>query len=574
MSSHQLDDQMLITRIVPSSDNARVIDTKSQSFQELKESIKSGGVQIPIHVWPHPDKKKKGLFEIRCGERRWLACKAIGRKSIPAIVHRGIDYQTAMLLTMTENKFHEKLKPLEEVEEISRCMDKLNNNAAMIAVLIGQTEQWVRLRVNIHRNLDDQWRRAFVGHPHFSDWSIGHLTMIARLPKTSQKNLLKTIETRPWQWESVSVKDLDGRLSQELMLLIKAKWNLDDPLILPKAGACSACTKRSGSEPMLWFGGIKEQIKTNDRCLDPTCWKKKLTRYLEQRAKQFIEKFDNLTYRTLEHLTSDEKAELTEKFGRVYDMEDVVRSTSGAKNAIPSLVVSGKGAGMITFVKEKRFGGPATGKRPGKVSTLKERRAKLKAKRWAQVLILLIEKIDQAELSQLNCIDRVAGVMALSAVFGNHPRPCALSAATKEFDLIIKTGTGGEHGTKREKIVEYLWNSVKPTLIELISYGGPSLQIEGHYVKTARWLAKLLKVDIDKIFDEVSKAKGFLVPKTWDALNEDGTPKKKAAKKPKATKKSGGRGMIKTANAPKKPKFAKKKAGKTLKVDFNKSKKD
>lgn len=561
MSSHQLNQEMPVASIVPSKDNARVIDTKSESFNNLMESIKAGGVQIPIHVWPHPDKRKKDLFEIRCGERRWLACKTLGHRTIPAIVHRGINYEVAMLLTITENKFHEKLKPLEEVEEIARCMDNLDGDAKLIAGLIGQTEQWVRLRVNIHRNLCGPWRQAFVVHPHFSDWSIGHLTLIARLPGTAQRQMLKNIETQPWNWERVSVKDLDNRLSQSLMLLIKAKWGLDDKLILPKAGACSSCTKRSGSEPMLWFGGIKEQIKTKDRCLDPDCWGKKLSRYLEQRAKQFNEKFENLTYRTLEHLTASEKEALTEKFGRVYDMEDVVRSTSGAKNAVPSLVVSAKGAGMITFVKEKRFGVAGMGaKRPGKVTPLKERREKLKCKRWAQVMLLLTDKVDAAETHWLKYRDKVTCVMALSACFGNDPLVYGL-AAREQFDALVKTGN-------QEKVLQLLWANIKPSLCQLLSYGGPASQIAGDFTKKARWLGDLLKVDIDKMFDDVSKSKGFTVPKSWESLNEDGTPKKTAPKK------SGKRGMIKTAKAPKKPKIVKKKADKTLKVDFNKSKKD
>ena len=216
MSTHILNQEMPIADIVSSKDNARHIDTKSESFFDLKESIKAGGVQIPIHVWPHPDKKKKNLFEIRCGERRWLASKILKHKTIPAIIHRGISYEVAMMLTITENKFHEKLLPLEEVEEISRCMNNLDSDAKLIAGLIGQTEQWVRLRANIHQNLTDVWRRAFVNmvrNPHLSNWSVGHLTLIARLPASAQTELLKNIESKPWQWENVSVQDLNGRLS-------------------------------------------------------------------------------------------------------------------------------------------------------------------------------------------------------------------------------------------------------------------------------------------------------------------------------------------------------------------------
>ena len=529
MSSHVLDQEMSIASIVPSKDNARHIDTKSASFTELKESIKAGGVQIPIHVWPHPDKRKNqlGIFEIRCGERRWLASKMLGAKTIPAIVHRGINYQVAMLLTITENKFHEKLTPLEEVEEISRCMDNLDGDAKLIAGLIGQTEQWVRLRANIHRNLGKGWRKEFTD----LGWSIGHLTLIARLPAAAQAELLKNIQVRIWQWNNVSVQDLDHRLSDSLMLLNKAKWNLDDERLLPKAGACSDCKKRSGAEPVLWFGPLENQIDRKDRCLDPLCWNKKMNLYLIQRAKYFRNKFSNLAFRSTEHLSANEKEELTNKFGRVYDPEDVQKSTSGSKDAIPALVVAGKGAGSITFVREKRFASPGGGgpKRKGKVTPLKERREQLKGRRWAQVLLLLCEKIDAAPLDDLNCKDRTMGVMALAAIFGNQEMGCSIKEGRKIFEDLV-----GLKGHK--KALELLWDSVKPTLINMISYGGPVTQIGGVYVKTARWIAELINVDIDKMFTDVSKSKGFTVPKSWAALNEDGSQKKKKAKAAKEAK--------------------------------------
>lgn len=577
MSSHILNQEMPVSRIVPSKDNARVIDIKSPSFLELKESIKAGGVQIPIHVWPHPGKQKKGpheIFEIRCGERRWLASKMLGAKTIPAIVHRGISYEVAMLLTVTENNFHEKLKPLEEVEEIARCMINLNDDAKLIAGLIGQTEQWVRLRANIHFNLQPTWRRSFSDF----DWSIGHLTLIARLPGDAQNELLIGIKKKPWQWENVSVQDLDRRLSDALMLLNKASWNLDDERLLPKAGACTDCKKRSGAEPVLWFGPLEDQIDRKDRCLDPLCWNKKMNLYLIQRAKLFRNKYSNLTFLSTEHLSADEKAELSDKFGRVYDPEDVQKSTKGSKNAIPSMVVSGKGAGSIIFVREKRFASPGGGgpKQKGRVTPLKERREQLKGKRWAQVLLLLCEKIDGAQLHWLNCKDRTTAVMALAGIFGNQTG-ISVREGRKEFAALVSPVRPSKDA--RNKALELLWVSVKPTLVHMISYGGPVTQIGGVYVKTARWVAELLSVDIDKMFTEVSKSKGFGVPKSWSFLNEDGSLKKKAAKK------TGKRGMIKTAKAgnesmaaqvaidekkaDKKTKVVKK-SDNTVKVDFSK----
>ncbi|MBA7705902.1 hypothetical protein ES703_114744 [subsurface metagenome] len=445
-----------------------------------------------------------------------------------------------MLLTITENKFREDLAPLEEVEVIARCMDHLNSDAKLIAGLTGQTEQWVRLRANIHRNLVQAWRQAFLSphYPNFNEWSIGHLTLIARLPATSQKELLAETKFRPWQWENVSVQDLDKRIGKALQLLVKAKWNLDDDTLLPKAGTCSKCTKRSGAEPVLWFGAMGNQISAKDRCLDPQCWKNKMQIYLQQQAKQLSEKHSNLAYIATEHLSRDEKEDLSKKFGRVLDPEDVQKSSKGAKGSIPALVVHGDGAGTVTFVREKQFARPGGARRAGKVTPLKQRREMLNAKRWSQVLMQLREKLDAVGVDQVVYEDKITGIMALAALYGNvaigllgapsRGRDLSATALQKQTTDMVKTaGKGG-----REKALGYLWASVKPTLNNLLTYGGPVTQTSKYVIDDARWIAKLIQVDIDKIFMEVSQQKGFIEPKSWKGLNADGTSKvaKKARK--------------------------------------------
>ncbi|MBA7487090.1 Nucleoid occlusion protein [subsurface metagenome] len=533
MSSHTLQ-EMSMNDIVSNKDNARHIDEKSQEFLDIVTSIRAGGVQMPIHVWPHS--KRKDKYEILDGERRWRACKNLKLKTIAAIVHRGITIQAAMILKITANKFRKKLKPLEEVAEIASCMDHLDSDAKLIAGLLGQTEQWVRLRANIHRNLIQEWRKAFLDiarYPLFKNWSVGHLTFIARLPASSQKELLSEITQRYWQWENVSVQDLAGRIGGSLMLLIKAKWNLDDDTLLPKAGACSDCTKRSGAEPVLWFGAADDQIKSKDRCLDPQCWKNKMQAYLQQRAKELSAKFTNLTYRATEHMLSEEKEILSKTFGRVFDPEDVQKSTRGSKGSIPSMVVHGTGAGMITFVKEKQFARPSGSRRTGTVTPLKDRRAMLKAKRWSQVLIELRKKVEAANVDQVIYKDKITGIMALAAIVGNHSiYPGNERTHLKEIDALVKS--------KNSKMaLAYLWASVRPTLDNILTYGGPATQISQYIIDNAKWIAGLVQVDIDKIFKEVSQQKGFTEPKSWKDLNADGTPKKAKPKKAKGKNAAG-----------------------------------
>ena len=77
--------EIQIADIINSEDNPRIINTASQSFIELAESIKSNGVLIPVHVRDHPKQSYK--FELLAGQRRLEASKKAGCKSIPAVCH-------------------------------------------------------------------------------------------------------------------------------------------------------------------------------------------------------------------------------------------------------------------------------------------------------------------------------------------------------------------------------------------------------------------------------------------------------------------------------------------------------
>ena len=65
---------------------------------ELSESIEANGLQQPIVVRPIDEG-----YEIIAGQRRFMACRLLGRKSVEAIVRTGIDDRTAYELAIVEN---------------------------------------------------------------------------------------------------------------------------------------------------------------------------------------------------------------------------------------------------------------------------------------------------------------------------------------------------------------------------------------------------------------------------------------------------------------------------------------
>ena len=75
--------------VVPTGDNARVIDVEGASFKELVESVRAQGVLVPVHVRPHP--VEEGKYDLRAGERRLRAAVAAGLAEDPGDRPRGDD---------------------------------------------------------------------------------------------------------------------------------------------------------------------------------------------------------------------------------------------------------------------------------------------------------------------------------------------------------------------------------------------------------------------------------------------------------------------------------------------------
>ncbi|MCX5811236.1 MAG: ParB/RepB/Spo0J family partition protein [Proteobacteria bacterium] len=90
------------------------IDTESESFKALMESIKDRGVLEPVLVTP-----KDGKYLLLCGERRYLAVQKLGVESIPVRVVNTITQKDEILAyQLTENLQREDLNPIDQAKGI------------------------------------------------------------------------------------------------------------------------------------------------------------------------------------------------------------------------------------------------------------------------------------------------------------------------------------------------------------------------------------------------------------------------------------------------------------------------
>ncbi|MCX5808094.1 MAG: ParB/RepB/Spo0J family partition protein [Proteobacteria bacterium] len=90
------------------------IDTESDSFKALMESIKERGVIEPIIVTPRGDK-----YLLVCGERRYMASSMLDMESIPVrILDAATQKDEILAYQLTENLQREDLNPIDQAKGI------------------------------------------------------------------------------------------------------------------------------------------------------------------------------------------------------------------------------------------------------------------------------------------------------------------------------------------------------------------------------------------------------------------------------------------------------------------------
>jgi ParB family chromosome partitioning protein len=105
----------------------------AEALDELKNSIAEFGVLVPIIV-----RRRGDGYELVAGERRWRACAALQRATIPAIV-RGSDDRQTLEVAIIENLQRENLNPLEEAAGFQNLIDEFGFTQDQLASRLGKS---------------------------------------------------------------------------------------------------------------------------------------------------------------------------------------------------------------------------------------------------------------------------------------------------------------------------------------------------------------------------------------------------------------------------------------------------
>jgi ParB family chromosome partitioning protein len=130
--SHELLRDIPIAQITPNPFQPRK-SFDSEALDELKTSIAEYGVLVPVIV-----RRRGDGFELVAGERRWRACAALHKPTIPAIVRQSDDRDT-LEVALIENLQREDLNPLEEAAGFAHLLDEYEFTQEHLAQRLGKS---------------------------------------------------------------------------------------------------------------------------------------------------------------------------------------------------------------------------------------------------------------------------------------------------------------------------------------------------------------------------------------------------------------------------------------------------
>lgn len=125
--------------IYPSDDQGR---RDWGDLEELGRNIKEHGLQEPVIVRYNPLPVSNSCisrFQLVAGERRWRAHRAVGLKTIQAIVRR-LDDRQASEIHLLENMQRRDLNPIEEAREFKRYLERTGATQAELGKVVGKKQ--------------------------------------------------------------------------------------------------------------------------------------------------------------------------------------------------------------------------------------------------------------------------------------------------------------------------------------------------------------------------------------------------------------------------------------------------
>ena len=257
---------------------------------ELADNIREHGVLQPILVRPLPQ-GAAGIYELVAGARRYRASKLAGRESIPATVRELTDTQ-CLEMQLIENLQRAEVHELDEAQGYAALMQLQPETYTVetISAKVNKSQAYVYGRLRLTQLIPEA-KQAF----YEAKMTVAHAFEIARLQPTDQRRALQECFPhhrnaasilKDKKAEAVTVRELREWIEREIHLdLTNAPFDPQDETLLPSAGACARCPKRTGNNPLLF-----PEVRLKSICTDRDCYRTKVEALVQIRVKPLEEK--------------------------------------------------------------------------------------------------------------------------------------------------------------------------------------------------------------------------------------------------------------------------------------------
>lgn len=443
-----------LDRLVESPFNTRQIFA---GLEELAASIRAEGrVHEPLLVRPRlaspvgdPD------FELVFGHRRLRAAALAGLASVPCMV-RAMSDAEARSANAAENLQRRDVHAFEEAEAYRMMIEAGDATREQIAERFGRSVSHVAGRLALLRAVPALREKCLAG-----EINPEAALLVARLRSDKlQEKALAAIaadyRARLDDGGRQSHRAIKALLNEKFALGLKgALFDTMDAVLLPEAGACTACPKRTGNAPE--YDDIARTDTRGGRhhneawithggpevCTDPECFEAKKKAHLALRVQELQAKGKTVVAGSAARAAVSATGEVKGAFVPLEAVRDQLKKHKGEK---PAVVIIQDPRGGKTYQAVKRADAEAAGLKlkPAKV---KEDHAALERRREAD-RARDVARVDAERAARLALLERVRAAAAERArdAFDLALVARAAWAGVEYFDRELLAGLWGVKG--------------------------------------------------------------------------------------------------------------------------------
>jgi len=245
-----------------------------RGLNELAANFKSQGVLQPLLVRVIGDEQ----YEVVAGARRLRAAKIAELSEVPA---RVVELSDAAVREsqLTENLLREDVHPYEEAIALKGILqlEGAQYDIASLSARLGKSQSYLTQRMRLtelHPSIADAFLADKIG--------VGHALEIAKLPQDQQEKAFDAVFRTVWNSGKDSrillpVRELATWIEQNILLsLDSVPFDKNDATLVPEAGSCAECPKRTGFNTLLFGTAV------HDACTDGACYNNKLAKHVER----------------------------------------------------------------------------------------------------------------------------------------------------------------------------------------------------------------------------------------------------------------------------------------------------